>query len=251
MEVKLISYTPDPELLCAAAARLCYSDISAIDILNNLKPDEIEHLLDIIISSGHHSVIEHIAFTFAIDGVSRVLTHQLVRHRVGIAFSQQSQRYASIDNSGYITPRTVAVNVALKKEYDELMSQCFSFYKKLQEHNVPKEDARFVLPEATATRLVMTVNMRQLIHMYNINACFRSQWEFRQLMYKIKQEVRKVTPRLARELKIKCFAMGYCDEATMCKELEGKMPRKEDVFEGYEQYTQQFYEDLAAQVGET
>ena len=93
MEVKLVTYTPAPELVMAASARLCYRDISAMEILQNLQQEEIDKLLHTVITSGHHSVLEHVTFTFAIDDVSRVLTHQIVRHRVGIAYSQQSQRY--------------------------------------------------------------------------------------------------------------------------------------------------------------
>jgi flavin-dependent thymidylate synthase len=92
MDVRLVTWTPSPELLAAAAARPCYRDISAVDLLRELSAEEVDHLLDVILTSGHLSVVEHITFTFAIDGVSRVLTHQLVRHRVGVAYSQPSSK---------------------------------------------------------------------------------------------------------------------------------------------------------------
>lgn len=232
MKVQLISYTPNPELLIAGAARLCYRDISAIDIMRNLEDCDVESLLDRIISSGHHSVLEHVNFTFALDEVSRVLTHQLVRHRVGIAYSQQSQRYTKLINdvngTGFVCPATIA-NSALEKEVRDLFQGSLNLYAKLLKSGVPKEDARYVLSQAIHTRMVMTVNARQLIHMYAINACFRSQWEFRDLMNALRREVKTVSPRLAKEMKIKCIAMGYCNEASPCKELGDKMPRKPDV----------------------
>jgi thymidylate synthase (FAD) len=249
VDVQLISYTPDPEVLAAAAARLCYRDTSAADIMRDLRSEEIDHLLDITISSGHHSVIEHISFTFAIDGVSRVLTHQLVRHRVGIAFSQQSQRYASLAGAEWVTPRSIGSDPARLAAFDALMQQSFRLYVRFRGEGVPLEDARFLLPQGVSTRIVMTANLRQLIHMYSINACFRSQWEFRWLMQAIKREMRRVTPRLARELKIKCFASGYCDEAHMCDELSGRMPRKGDLAR-LDEGAPLRYEQLAESVGE-
>lgn len=229
MKVRLISYTPEPELLSAAAARICYSDISATEILQKFTPEKTDQLLDIVISSGHHSVLEHITFTFAIDGVSRILTHQIVRHRVGIAFSQQSQRYTSIQKAKFLTPKAVFEEPELKIKYQETIEKCLALYEELQERGIPNEDARFILPQAVTTRLLLTANLRQLMHMYSINACFRAQWEIRELMGKIKQELKRISPRLARELKIKCSTVGYCNERNMCKELKNKMPRKKGL----------------------
>lgn len=250
MIVQLLTCTPSPELLAAAAARLCYRDVSAVDLLQSLSSDEVTHLLDVVISSGHFSVIEHITFTFAIDGVSRVLTHQLVRHRVGIAFSQQSQRYATVQNAPYVIPRTIAARDDLAASFREIGEAARDLYDRMLREGVPNEDARFILPQAIATRLVMTVNLRELIHMYRLDACLRSQWEMRYLMNALKREVRRVSPRLASELQIKCFAQGYCDEAKMCVELEGKMPRKEELLRTHERYTQTFYHALAVGIGE-
>ena len=226
MEVKLVSYTPDPELLSAAAARLCYRDISAEEILEAMDASDVDQLLDTIIQSGHHSVLEHVTFTFAIDGVSRVLTHQLVRHRVGIAFSQQSQRYTRLENFDYVLPKSMR---DVSERFDDLANQCASFYEEMIEAGIPKEDARFILPQAVSTRILMTANIRQLIHMYAINACFRSQWEFRQLMHLIRYRVKAVSTTFGNEMKIKCVAMGYCNEKYMCKELKDKMPHKDDL----------------------
>lgn len=250
MDVRLITWTPSPELLVAAAARLCYRDISATAILHDLSPEEIDHLLDVILSSGHLSVVEHITFTFSIDGVSRVLTHQLVRHRVGVAFSQQSQRYATVRTAGYITPRTIQDTDDLAAQTTAHMEAGMQLYKALLDAGVPNEDARYVLPQAVATRLVMTANLRALIQMYRLDACFRSQWEMRTLIQSCKRELRRISPRLASELKIKCFAQGYCDEAKMCEELDGRMPRRDTLLSGYEQFTKTDYKRLAQSVGE-
>jgi len=251
MQVHLLNFTPKPELLCAAAANLCYSDISASDILQNMSKNKIIRLLDKVLLSGHHSVIEHITFTFAIDGVSRILTHQLVRHRVGIALSQQSQRYTSMNKASYVTPKTISNKPGLLSKYKKLMESCLAFYKELQDHDVPNEDARFILPQSLETRIVMTTNMRQLIHMYSVNACFRSQWEFRQLMHEIKKELKRISFKLASELKIKCFSTGYCSERSICKELEMKIPKKEDLINQNQSINQDYYEELEKQIDES
>jgi thymidylate synthase (FAD) len=250
MNVELIAWTPNPELLAAAAARLCYEDISATNILHSLSGDDVDHLLDAILSSGHLSVVEHITFTFAIDGVSRVLTHQLVRHRVGVAFSQQSQRYARVTGANCIMPRSIQSDPRHAAEAIAIMEAATKLYKQLLDAGVPNEDARYVLPQAIETRLVMTANLRALMQMYRLDACLRSQWEMRYLVNSMKREIRRVSPRLASELKIKCFSQGYCDEAVMCRELESRMPRRDALLHGYEQYTQTFYQQLAVSIGE-
>ncbi len=232
MLVTLLQFTPEPELLMAAAARLCYRDVSASELVERLERSEVERLLDVVLSSGHLSVAEHIVFTFGIDGVSRVLTHQLVRHRVGTAFSQQSQRYTSVANAEYVTPPAIAAHKELAEEYAALLEAASKFYEKCGQEGVPKEDARFALPQAVQTRLVFTVNLRELIHLYAYDACLRSQWELRQLAVRMRAAVREVSPRLAQELRIKCFQHGYCEEAHMCEELSGKMPRKADWMRG-------------------
>jgi len=126
MDVRLVTWTPSPELLAAAAARLCYRDVSAVDLMRDLSAGDVDHLLNVILSSGHLSVVEHISFTFAIDGVSRVLTHQLVRHRVGVAYSQQSQRYASVDAADCVVPRSIRTNEQFAPEADAAMQAAWT-----------------------------------------------------------------------------------------------------------------------------
>lgn len=250
MEVQLIQYSPNPELLIAAAARLCYKDVGAVDLINNLSRDDVTNLLDTVISSGHFSVLEHVTFTFGIDGISRILSHQIVRHRVGIALSQQSQRYTKLVHASYVAPKSIESNMDLSQRFRELTETCIALYYEMQNSGIPKEDARFILPQAVTTRLVMTVNMRQLINMYSSDACFRSQWEMRQLMTCLKREIRKVSPRLASELKIKCFKLGYCDEKIICEELKEKMPSRNELSQNGHLYSNDFYKKLSIHLGE-
>jgi len=229
MEVKLINFTPSPELTCAAAARLCYSDISAAQIMEDMGPREVRRLLEMVIASGHHSTIEHASFTFAIDGISRACSHQLVRHRIGVSFDQQSQRYVRLDQPEYVIPPTIAQNQELKETFERAVRASFELYRELQEAGIPKEDARFVLPNATATRLVMTVNFRELRHIAGLRLCYRAQWEIRRLVQLMKEELKGVSPYLAERLQPKCFPLGYCDEFEQCQELADVVPRKKDV----------------------
>jgi len=250
MEVRLISWTPDPEVLSAAAARQCYSDVSATSILRELTTSDVERLLRRVLSSGHLSVVEHVTFTFAIDGVSRVLTHQLVRHRVGVAFSQQSQRYSTVGDPDLIVPRSMRPNEGLTRRVASVLSAATALYHDLLGLGIAAEDARYVLPQAISTRLVMTANLRALINMYRLDACFRSQWEMRELMRACKREIGTVSQRLASELKIKCFAQGYCDEASMCSELKERMPRRDAIIGEDAALTRNYYARLASSVGE-
>jgi len=248
MAVQLLSFTPDPELLMAAAAHLCYRDVSAVELLDVLAPHDVGRLIDIIFESGHLSVAEHVSFTFAIDGVSRVLTHQLVRHRVGIAISQQSQRFTNVAAAGYVTPPTIEKDPDASAAYAAGVQQALALYELLQSKGVPNEDARYVLPQAIETRLVLTLNMRELIHIYSMDACLRSQAELRQLLARIRAAIRTVSPRLARELRIKCFRAGYCDETRMCIELKGRMPRKDEVIGSRQRLPSKYYERLEAEL---
>ena len=229
MKVKILNFTPNPELTCAAAARLCYSDASASEIMEKMSQRQIERLLDMVIASGHHSTLEHASFTFAIDGISRACSHQLVRHRIGISFSQQSQRYVSFEKPEYVIPPKIAADPELKRQFEEAVQANFTLYKKLQEAGIPSEDARFVLPNATATRMVVTVNFRELLHIAGLRLCYRAQWEIRRLVQLMKSEIMSVSPFLGGKLVPKCLHLGYCDEFEQCEELKGTIPRKEEV----------------------
>ena len=137
MRVKLLAYTQNAEAICAAAGKSCYSERSSMELVDAPNPGKV---LGKIVGMGHHSVIEHAVFTFSIEGVSRSLTHQLVRHRVA-SFSQQSQRYVSMDKPTYVIPKTVEADPELKKEFERTMSEIWASYNRLVE-KIPPEDAR-------------------------------------------------------------------------------------------------------------
>jgi len=227
MRVTLLRYTPEPELLIASAARLCYSASGIEQIAEHLAPDQVDRMLDQLFSSGHLSPFEHASFTFGIEGVSRAASHQLVRHRLA-SYSQQSQRYVSLRRLEYVTPPTIKEHGALQQEFESAMEAAHRVYLRLLEQGVPAEDARFVLPNATTTRLVMTMNARELMHTCSIRLCVRAQWEIREMFALARAEVVRVAPRLGRELKIKCDRLGYCDERECC----GLYPPKDEVLPG-------------------
>lgn len=213
--VALISYTPDPERTIAAAARVSASPAGASQLMQKLTPQAVDRLLTRLVSSGHLSPFEHASFTFAIEGISRVTSHQLVRHRMA-SYTQQSQRYVSLKDFDYITPVTIGAKHDLKARYQEMVRAAHSLYLEMLDAGIPAEDARYVLPQAGETKLVMTMNARELIHVCALRLCLRAQWEIVELFEKVKAEVERVAPRLGAELKPKCYRLGYCDEAESC-----------------------------------
>lgn len=212
LHVELISYTPDPEAVVAAAARLCYSDRSAGELKDDFDRGEIREFLTKLISVGHLSPAEHASFTFAIEGVSRVLSHQLVRHRIA-SYSQKSQRYVDEQDFEYITPPSIATDPEAMDLYEAGMKDLQAAYRRLA-RLVPREDARYMLPNATETKLVCTFNARSLFNFFRLRCCQRAQWEIRELANKMRREVRQVAPTL--------FALAgpSCETEEIC--WEGK-----------------------------
>ena len=213
--VSLISYTPDPERTIAAAARVSTSPVDTKEISKQLTPEAIDRLFTHLLTSGHLSTFEHASFTFAIEGISRVTSHQLVRHRMA-SFTQQSQRYLSLKEANYITPTSISARTELEPKYHDMVRDCHRLYIDMIDAGIPAEDARYVLPSAMVTRLVMTMNARELLHACSLRLCLRAQWEIVELFELIKAEVERVAPRLGAELKPKCYRLGYCDEAESC-----------------------------------
>jgi thymidylate synthase (FAD) len=204
--------------LVYTACRTCYSELEPREIFRRavdgeVNPAAMQRLITNVIESGHGSTIEHIVFTFAISGVSRTLSHQLVRHRAGVAFDQQSQRYVKFKGAATMLPGTIADgDPALRERFEAQVDGALELYGELLEAGVPGEDARFVFPNATRTNLVMTTNLRALIHMSGLRLCTMAQWEIRRLFQLIRHEVFSVSPFLGSFLAPKCVAMGYCDE---------------------------------------
>lgn len=217
MKVDLITYTQHPTKVCAAAAWVCTHESFATEA--ELHPDKSGPLLRRVIKSGHESVLEHAAFTFAIEGISRACSHQLVRHRIA-SFSQQSQRYVTSGNFNFVTPQSV-VAVGAERAYQKFMvEQAAVFYDELLAAGVPAEDARFVLPNAATTKLVMTMNARELRHFFRLRLCKRAQWEIREMAEIMLAHCQKVAPVLFEDAGPDC---GNCKEANGCGKRGGQL----------------------------
>ena len=204
--------------LIYTACRTCYSELAPEDIFHKAVDGEIDvakmqRLISNVIESGHGSTIEHVVFTFGITGVSRTLSHQLVRHRAGVAFDQQSQRYVTFKKAATMLPQTIAeAPPDVREAYEGQIEGAMSLYGDLVGSGIPAEDARFVFPNATRTNLVMTTNLRALIHMSGLRLCTMAQWEIRRLFQQIRHEIFQVSPFLGAFLAPKCVPLGYCDE---------------------------------------
>jgi len=220
MNVKLISFTPDAERKVAMAARLCYSPIGAAELEEKLSDTQVKKLVEKILSMGHFSTLEHASFTFAIEGVSRVLTHQLVRHRIA-SYSQQSQRYVKEHNFEYILPPSVAANAIAKNRFECLMEEIRKVYGELIALGVHQEDARYCLANATETKILVTMNVRALFNFFELRCCTRAQWEIRKMAELMLAEVRGVAPILFAKAGPTCISGGYCREGDLsCGRLE-------------------------------
>src|SRR3954465_9771091 len=204
--------------LIYTACRTCYSELAPDDIFDRATTGRIDQakmqkLISGVIESGHGSTIEHVVFTFAISGVSRTLSHQLVRHRAGGAVDQQSQRYVKFKGAATMLPHSIAEgDPELRDRYEAQVDGALDLYGEMLDAGVPGEDARFVFPNATRTNLVMTVNLRALIHMSGLRLCTMAQWEIRRLFQLIRHEIFQASPFLGSFLAPKCVPLGYCDE---------------------------------------
>jgi thymidylate synthase (FAD) len=200
------------------ACRTCYSELEPETIFaraldGQYDQQKMQKLIAGVIESGHGSTIEHVVFTFAISGVSRTLSHQLVRHRAGVAFDQQSQRYVKFKGAATMLPTSIEeADPGLKERYEQQVGGALELYGDLVGAGIPGEDARFVFPNATRTNLVMTTNLRALIHMSGLRLCTMAQWEIRRLFQLIRHEIFQVSPFLGSFLAPKCVPLGYCDE---------------------------------------
>lgn len=215
MKVILLEHTPEPERLVAAAARLCYSAKAADELLQDFTPDKVASFVNKLVSLGHESPMEHVSFTFAIDGISRACSHQLVRHRVGASYSQKSQRYVKEKQFEYVMPPKIAARPDLAAKFEQAMFDMQHVYEQLLAADVPAEDARFVLPNAATTSLVLTMNVRSLWHFFQLRCCQRAQWEIRALANAMLAEVRQVAPLLFAKAGPTCESMGICFEGSM------------------------------------
>ena len=215
MEVKLLSHTENPEQVIAAAAKLCYSQKADIStLLHDLTPEKVEKFVRKLESLGHASPFEHVSFTFCVEGVSRALLSQITRHRIGASFSVRSQRYCSEDDFQYVIPKSIQRHEKHCVRYKALMADIQNLYNKLVELGVPKEDARMILPNACETRMIVTMNVRELWHFFNLRCCNRAQWEIRELANKMLELCKEASPLLFEHAGAACVK-GYCPEGDM------------------------------------
>lgn len=256
MNVQLLSHTANPETLIAGAANLCYSNKDINGLMEGMTPEKSAKLVDKLINMGHESPLEHISFTFAIEGVSRVLSHQLVRHRVGASYSQRSQRYINEDNAGYTVPDSAKADKLTLSLYTDSVQQAFENYKTMtlaltfnkilcwtkdhwkefhtaqtwmdcddaaewferehpemfkKFHRTAQEDARYLLPNACHTSLIVTMNARALLNFFHQRCCKRAQREIRDLAWTMHGLVSEVAPAVFKRAGAGCM-FGPCPE---------------------------------------
>lgn len=237
MKVEILEMTQNPEEIIYASARQCYSEKDAYDIFiksKYIEKEKKEKFIKEIVSSGHESVLEHVKFTFAISGVSRSLTHQLVRHRIA-SYSQQSQRYVNMENFNYIIPPSIKKDEILLRIFRETMEKIKRAYKELIDRykelgfqgESANQDARYILPNAVETKIVVTMNCRELIHFFKVRCCSRAQWEIRELAYKMLEICKEKLPSVFKDCGPKCKFLGYCPEGE--KFTCGRYPLKKDI----------------------
>ena len=226
MDVRLLYHTPDPERAIAAAARLCYAPVGAADLLETMTEKSVHSVLKTVITSGHTSTLEHASYTFAIDGVSRAMTHQLVRHRLA-SYNQQSQRYVSYDDPAFIVPPEVDADPDSRELFLNSCGEAFLAYRALLDSGVAAEDARYLLPNAMETKIVVTMNVRELLHFFELRCCKRAQWEIREVAHRMLGLVEPTAPYIFLDAGAAC-RRGPCPEGTMtCGDPYAKAPRRD------------------------
>ena len=233
MLVQLIAHTNDPEKTIAAAAKLCYSDAHIETLLDGLTPEKTTAFLQKLSDLGHASPIEHASFTFGIEGVSRTFLAQVTRHRIA-SFSVQSQRYVSYkDGFGYVVPPAIAaLGEDAAAEYRGQMAQMQQWYEEWQERlgaagEKSNEDARFVLPGACETRIMLTMNARELRHFFALRMCSRAQWEIRALAESMFALCYKEAPALFADAGPECLRRGCPEGAKSCGRQAEMRARRE------------------------
>ena len=219
MKVVLLQHTAEPERVVAQAARLCYSASDLTEIAGRLTPEKTSAFIARLRKSGHLSAFEHAAFTFGVEGVSRALTHQLVRHRLA-SYSQQSQRYVTLRDFPYVTPPSLQTDARLAGRYAEAVAALGRAYTELLDAGIPAEDARYLLPNACETKIVVSMNARELRHFFRLRCCNRAQWEIHELADRMLDLARRAAPALFEDAGPGCLA-GPCPEGDMtCGQAE-------------------------------
>lgn len=222
LQVELLAYTPNALSLVFAAFRQCYhagfvADMWPKLLAGEISPEKQAEFVGQVIASGHVSPVEHVSFTFAVQGVSRALTHQLVRHRIA-SYSQQSQRYVDGSSFNYILPPTIAANAKARERFLRCIDDIGAAYRDVKAlleaagHDKAREDARFLLPQAAETRIVVSMNCRALLNFFEQRCCMRAQWEIRALALAMLKTCRAVLPVIFGAAGAKCERLRYCPE---------------------------------------
>ena len=221
LKVLLLRHTPEPENVVAMAAKLCYSASDVEGLKEKIAAKDQKAFVEKLVSIGHMSPVEHVSFTFGIEGVSRACTHQLVRHRVA-SYSQQSQRYVKETEFDYVIPKTVRRDPALTKAFERYMRQAQKAYDVIMDGlakqgitgEKAQQDARFLLPNAAETKIVVTMNARELLHFFRVRCCHRAQWEIRAMATEMLRLVKGVAPVIFKDAGPGCVT-GKCPEGKM------------------------------------
>ncbi|MBO5383933.1 MAG: FAD-dependent thymidylate synthase [Ruminococcus sp.] len=259
MKVELISHTPEPEKLVATAAKLCYSSSNIDSLREGLTDEKTESFIDMLVSIGHESVMEHVSFTFGIEGISRACSHQLVRHRIA-SYSQKSQRYVNENGFEFITPPEIDAVPEAKSEFDRIMEIITESYDKIADiltekhkadfiaqgldektaaskaRKLANEDARFLLPNACETKIVVTMNVRSLFNFFKHRCCNRAQWEIRAVANEMLRLCLQTAPHIFRHAGPSCVASGKCPEGKMTC---GKMNQIKNYFDSLKNKSQE------------
>lgn len=238
MKVTLIANTPEPEKIIATAAKLCYSSSDISSLKDGLTDEKTQSFIDMLISVGHESVLEHVSFTFGIEGISRSCTHQLVRHRIA-SYSQKSQRYVNENSFEYIIPPEIGKIPEALDEFEKQMKNLNESYCKIADILTEKhkenlmaqgisekeaaskarkkanEDARFLLPNACETKIVVTMNVRSLFNFFKHRCCERAQWEIKAVADEMLKLCCKAAPHVFKNAGPSCVMTGKCPEGKM------------------------------------
>lgn len=216
----LLRYTENPESTIALASKLCYSGRDIDELAADVDAKDNARFIEMLSEMGHYSPFEHASFTFAIEGVSRALLAQITRHRVA-SFSVRSQRYVNEGDFDYIIPPAIEnLGAAAVEEYRSQMETMLGWYRDWQTRlggagEGANEDARFVLPNACETKMIVTMNARELMHFFSLRCCFRAQWEIRKIAWDMLAEVLKVAPNVFKAAGPACLK-GACPEGKKC-----------------------------------
>ena len=227
LNVVLLRHTPEPEEVVAMAAKLCYSPSGVEELKEKIEAKDQAAFVEKLALIGHLSPIEHVSFSFGIEGISRACSHQLVRHRVA-SYSQQSQRYVKEEQFDYVIPPSIKKDPALTREFEKFMAEAQENYtkvlKRLEElgykGEAGQQDARYLLPNAAETKIVVTMNARELLHFFRVRCCNRAQWEIREMAERMLSHVKRVAPTIFSKSGPGCL-YAPCPEGKMtCGKIE-------------------------------